>query len=620
MEGPYDVSGYVLSRVFQTVLVLFLLLYIWSFRADAARLLQRTRSLCSRPASTSRQLTEKQKKFRQHVADEFQKWRLNIHGWFLRAMLPMLSLNTVFFVVLMQDAHDLLFLLNRLLVFVLAYGFCVLIHRGTIPLSSRFLDVVFVVSAFLYVGRTYSDYQELQTFTPSFRRLSTVMRCVCSATYLSFPRAALGNIVISVFEMICYSMFVGLFDVDWLFEVFSLLFELTFILILAYVMEAGGRLHITQRLEGRSSAEGWRALRSILSVLCDAVVHLGSDLTLLDECPQLGHLLMSGIGASHKLEGGNMLRYVVEEDKQRLKDFISQQAELAKHPVDITSDELTSTSAAAPVAPAGPAALHISLKDAMGTVFRVEVIHAHLPNFDEDGHLLGVRDLGDCPKETRIDGIPARVRSDETLAQQRGSSSSSGSSNSGEIPSSLPPCKLKSLSLQVDSFDEHLPISEATLRFQSFGDEMQPGKDGGFDLPSLFAFLPKNKVPVFRTWVQDASNRLHYDMTVSPFGKTTLKPFGSALRIKSKRVSASADEEMGRVRLDFGDVDVQLSETLRRSQTSLPCIDERLRTTRSAARASPVISSCGNAPRQNSEASQSREGQVDSNLHLRQSL
>eukprot|EP00928_Gymnodinium_smaydae_P093115 TRINITY_DN7713_c0_g1_i2.p1 TRINITY_DN7713_c0_g1~~TRINITY_DN7713_c0_g1_i2.p1 ORF type:complete len:636 (-),score=58.76 TRINITY_DN7713_c0_g1_i2:250-2100(-) len=609
-----ELCGYILSRVLQTVLVLLVLLYIWSSRAVAASLVKRARSVLCGSSSKSQNLTEKQYKFRRRVEKEYLKWRLDIHSLFLRVVLPVLTVDSVLVVVLLNESHEWQFLLTRVLITVVAYCFCVLVNRGTIAFTARFFDVVFVLFIFVYVGRSYAHYRGIQIVSKRFRRVAPIMRALISATYLNFPRAVFGNAIISVLEMIFYSLFIGGIDVDWILEAFTELFDFALTLILAYVMEAGGRSNVTHRLEAKSSADGWRAVHSILSVLCDAVVHLGSDLTILDECPHLGHLLMSGVGASHKLEGGNFLRHVVDDDKERLNSFISKQSELAKQLEDVTSDE---ASEAAPIPAAGPAALHISLKDSMGTVFRVEVIHAHLPNFDEDGHLLGVRDLGDYAREELVDALPSHVPADAIPRRQhRSCTLSSRSSGSREAQKWMDSGKLQSFILQVDHFDPRFPISEATLMFQSLGDEVEPAGERDFNLPFLSALLPKRESTKFLHWAENASNCLYHGENVLPFGRMTLRFFGSNVRLKAKRVSANMSEETDTFRFVFDDVHVQLSELLGRSSTSLPCIREQYRAPPTPVSASRVLSSYGNAQHQVHSVSESSNPHAGSSMRL----
>eukprot|EP00928_Gymnodinium_smaydae_P098706 TRINITY_DN9240_c0_g2_i1.p1 TRINITY_DN9240_c0_g2~~TRINITY_DN9240_c0_g2_i1.p1 ORF type:complete len:619 (+),score=32.48 TRINITY_DN9240_c0_g2_i1:69-1925(+) len=615
MSDVYDLCGYILSRVLQTLLVLLVLLYIWSSRALTASLFDRLRSILSRSGSTSRKFTEKQGQFRQRVADHFLKWRLDMHSRLLKATLPFLTLFAVVVVALVQDVHDLHFLFTRVFFSVFVYGFFVLTDRGTISLTTRFYDVFFTIFVIAYVGRLYADYRGIHALSKSLRRLAPALRPLVSLSYLNFPRVTFGNAIISVSDIVFYSMFVGMFDFEWFLEAFAQLLEFALILILAYVIEASGRSHVAQSLQAKWSAEGWRAVRSILSVLCDAVVQLGSDLTILDECPQLGHLLLSGIGVSQKLQGGNILRHVVDEDKQRLNDFIARQSEFAKHLANTTSDELMSASV-----PAAPAALHISLKDSMGTVFRVEVIHAHLPNFDEDGHLLGVRDLGDFTKEECIDGIPACTPSDEPFTQQHQSyaSSSSGSSvssASGEAQNWLGSAKLQRLSFNVDSLDCRFPIYEAALRLQSSSDESESSQETGLDLPSLFALLPM-KSTRFQDWVQESSNCLHYDMAASTFGRVTLRPFGSFCRLKAQSASVTIVEETGLMQVCFDDVDVKFSEPHGRSTTSLPCIHETSPARHSSASTSQLLFGARKARLQSYETSHSRNGLVSSERQI----
>eukprot|EP00928_Gymnodinium_smaydae_P098709 TRINITY_DN9240_c1_g3_i1.p1 TRINITY_DN9240_c1_g3~~TRINITY_DN9240_c1_g3_i1.p1 ORF type:complete len:613 (-),score=46.77 TRINITY_DN9240_c1_g3_i1:250-2088(-) len=603
MDSAYNMWGLILSRVVQIVLIAFLSLFLWTCGPNAVSCLKGSRSsifgFCSAPVKTN----EKQEKQKRRASEQFLEWRLEIHCRFIDVLLPMLSFFMVVFIVGLLEVTDLHLVMTRVIPVVLLYALCVLFYRGTIPRSSKVIDVLGVILILMYALRLYSDLDVFKT--NFFQRLLPTVRALASVTFLNFWKVAVANIIVSAVNIVFHGLVIGVYDADWFLEMVSEVLVLGFILILAHIVEAGARLLVTQRLEAKTSTEGRRAVGSILSVLCDAVVHLGCDLTILNECRQLGHLLMSGMGSCHKLEGGHFLRHVVDEDKPRFDNFIKQQAELARAPVDTDSAGLMGDSAASA---AVPAALHVSLKDAMGTVFRVEVIHAHLSNFDQDGHLLGIRDLGDNMRAECLNESPIQFRSDhlftheEHLAMSSRSSDSSESLGQGELQNGLHSGKLQSLNVLVDALREQMPILSASLQCQSFDDEGEAVSEQ--ELPNLKAWLKSKGSRHFLAWAQDANNALHYGDPVIPYGGVKLRPFGSWLQMTSRSVSACTDEETGMMRLTFDDVNVCFPEMPGTHKRPLPCIRE----TSGASRSSTTVNDTARSP--DIAHSQSHTGQV----------
>eukprot|EP00928_Gymnodinium_smaydae_P001918 TRINITY_DN10687_c0_g4_i1.p1 TRINITY_DN10687_c0_g4~~TRINITY_DN10687_c0_g4_i1.p1 ORF type:complete len:601 (+),score=46.20 TRINITY_DN10687_c0_g4_i1:50-1852(+) len=575
----------VCCRAAQIVFVIFIVLYAWDCRTDVKAFLKCARSTIFRPSLDN--VSEKQRKFRLRAADEFLRWRFGIHCRLVKYILPVFSVYMIFNVVMLQEA-SLQVLLSSTVGWGVLYILCVLVDRGSIAASSRFFDFMLAAYLTLYLSRVIREFLTLGFFSKLVvRRYAPTLRALASCVYLNYRRVAVANALVSTIDIAVHAAEEEP-RTDWRMEAMSELFALAYTLILAFIVEEAGRSLVTQRLESKASAGGWRAVRSILSVLCDAVVHLGSDLTILDDSPHLGHLLLSGMGATRKLEGGSFLRHVVDEDKQMFERFLSRQSEFARPSVDSSSCDRTDDLAAV-----CPAALHVSLKDAMGSVLRVEVIHAHLSNDDEDGHLLGVRELGDHEREVSLGRLPSEFRSEgPSLPTHQSCPSSSGSSDSdslsqGESQSGTESGKIRSLSMLVDMFDRELPILEATIGFQSLDDS--PRSDQNL-MPTLSTWLSPGEFSPFHEWAQTVANCLANSQSVPSYGQVTLRPSGSLLTISARRAYAEAEQDAVRVR--FKGVNLRCSDVLKR-RTSLPCIRETSTPARSSAGTCTMVAGPG---------------------------
>eukprot|EP00928_Gymnodinium_smaydae_P022793 TRINITY_DN19025_c0_g1_i1.p1 TRINITY_DN19025_c0_g1~~TRINITY_DN19025_c0_g1_i1.p1 ORF type:complete len:609 (+),score=59.90 TRINITY_DN19025_c0_g1_i1:198-2024(+) len=578
MDDAY--AGLVISRSMQVLLGLIQIVYLWHIRADAVALYKRA---CQALQFSSR-LTEKQKKFMQRVSIDFQKWRSEVHRAIMKALLPALSVFSIRIMLDLRDTLDVHYLLTRMLIFVAVCMSLVLAYvrtRSSSSTSSLFFDVFLFGFVLIYCGKLYSEFHGFEHSIENIAdRCAPVLKLVISVVYLNFRRVAVVNAMLTVLAIGVHAA-----GTDWQSDVLVEILNFMFTLILAYAVEEGARSLVTERLEGKTTARGWGAACAILRVLCDAVVHVGCDLTILNDCPQLGYMLMSGIGASHKLQGGHFLRYVVNEDKQKFTDFITQQTELSRADADADSDNVTDAfDAAIP-----PAAINVRLKDTMGTIFRVEVIRSHLPNFDEDGHLLGIRDLGDHSREERLDvDPPENIRIGEPVPRLLGSSAMSSKSSDSDSCENSESFKVRSLSMLLDVANDEMRILEATLTFLSFNEDVATADEER--LPNLATWMSSKKSRPFHAWAQNATNCLAYGEAFASFGKVTLRPFGSLVEMKAKSVHAHTDEHTDLVRFNFDDVDVILPEMTRKGTPSLPCIREKSRATRTSPIAAPVSS------------------------------
>jgi len=124
------------------------------------------------------------------------------------------------------------------------------------------------------------------------------------------------------------------------------------------------------------------AMARILSRLCDSLVHLGADLTIVEPCPSLGALLFG-----RQTLGKNFCDFMALESEQ---------------PVLI--DELRKTSAASSAAEPDVGMLHVSLLDSFKKTVRVHVHHACFwASNGEVQYLLGLVESGERqspPSET----------------------------------------------------------------------------------------------------------------------------------------------------------------------------------------------------------------------------
>eukprot|EP00928_Gymnodinium_smaydae_P094659 TRINITY_DN7983_c0_g1_i1.p1 TRINITY_DN7983_c0_g1~~TRINITY_DN7983_c0_g1_i1.p1 ORF type:complete len:605 (-),score=15.70 TRINITY_DN7983_c0_g1_i1:63-1877(-) len=558
----------VIHRAAQAVLVVALFLYAWSVRAQVKQLMKSIWFYKVRTPFSMDMVDQKEEALAVRAADDFLRWRLDMHCRLIRCLLPVTSLYAILATALMRESLPLV-------VVAFIYVSCLLIDRGTIPKSSRTFDLLFVFWCLVYIVRLIRNAVYYQSVVDTFFRVGT-LRSSISVSYLSHRRVAIANIVISILEIIFSGFELGLLTTAWICEASSEIYQLSFTLILAYVVEEAGRSLVTQRLKSKTASDGWRAVRSILSVLCDTVVHVSCDFTILNDCPQLGHLLMSGVGSSHKLEGDSFLRHVVDEDMHRFKAFMSRQSELARVAASVTSEHLVDP----------PAALRVTLRGAMGSAFRVELIHAYLPGFDADGHLLGIRELGDYERTADFDGVGTQNGPNTSMQAMAEFDTTSVRTVDSDLPSvqtshnDSPLGKIRSLSLLVDMNDPiTMPVIEARARFRQLNDEERVvGEE--YMLPCLSRLLSTSKWGPFQQWAQTVANALLYDDPLPSFGNVTLRPLESLLNISARRVYAEEvddTEPTDLLRIHFENLDCRYSSATRNRSYVLPCIHETSR-------------------------------------------
>eukprot|EP00928_Gymnodinium_smaydae_P059068 TRINITY_DN42307_c0_g1_i1.p1 TRINITY_DN42307_c0_g1~~TRINITY_DN42307_c0_g1_i1.p1 ORF type:complete len:629 (-),score=44.78 TRINITY_DN42307_c0_g1_i1:58-1893(-) len=581
----------------QIILVLFCAVYVWYCRADLMTAMSYVWAIIFRRCHASKDTGDTCAKFRKRVDDDFAKWRLDTHNGILKAVMPALSFYALISAIFFKDATVEMLLNAGPWGFL--YVHCVLLVCKVFS-SQRAFNLTFVYYTIISCLRLYLEYESLTHFSKDMNNeVRPALRILVTLGYLDYRISVFPNMLLALIQIVLNAMSQGASSGEWAVNALAELFVFVFTMIIAYVVEESGRSLIAHRIESNMSKGAWRAVAAILTGLCDAVVHLDSDLQIIGDCPQLGHLLMLDVRASHRSEGRDFLRHVAQEDRQVFVDFIELQGEAAR--------TRTSTTSSTHLAGGGPVAIHVNLKDAMGASFRVEVFHTYLSNLGDDGHLLGIRDIGDYKKEA-----PVECESSQTQIRVNHPGSFSACSDSmssgscGSDPDLSPISKsglnanrIQSLSLLVDAFDANLPVMEAVIRFQDFDKDASDQQD---DIaPTLSSWLPSGKFENFRNWVQSSMNAYEHGRRVQSYGQVNLRLLGSAVRMSAQRaniqvdeVSADETEEQTNVRVHFEALALHLSSMLRqrydescKRHVPLPCIHEQSIAIRSASQVEP---------------------------------
>lgn len=129
------------------------------------------------------------------------------------------------------------------------------------------------------------------------------------------------------------------------------------------------RAIVETRKASQQAAASEAVVKSLLSKMCDAVVHLRDDLTFKEECPRLMSMLIRSSILTGQT-GHSFLNFLCKEDIQRFADFVSESS---------SSADAAST-------------IHIDLLDCMGGKVRVQVFHTcqRDPVNGATSHLLGL--------------------------------------------------------------------------------------------------------------------------------------------------------------------------------------------------------------------------------------
>lgn len=190
------------------------------------------------------------------------------------------------------------------------------------------------------------------------------------------PGSALGRVALIT---ICPNASVGIFmQVVWYVYVASrigvdygllagLVLELSLVILLALVGRIILEALVSLTLKLQTQSVEVIASRSLLSILCDAVIELDSDLYFQEDSSQLAKYLSD---TASSLKGEHLSKFLAsDEETSRFYNHL----------------KMTSTTSAA-------SAFHTSMKDALEIQREVELLHVSLPFKNGENHLLvGIR-------------------------------------------------------------------------------------------------------------------------------------------------------------------------------------------------------------------------------------
>ncbi|CAE8614081.1 unnamed protein product [Polarella glacialis] len=286
--------------------------------------------------------------------------------------------------------------------------------------------------------------------------------------------------------------------------------------------------------------------RKLLSVLCDAHVELGHDFRILGRCTELSQMLMTGFGPNSNGLGGTVFTTLLAEiDQQRFVDFVavsampdrSERSDTDKSSETSRSSQ-SSRAASSHLYFSAPAkSLHVSIRDAAGVRFPIELFHVLVHNMRNPSappsHLIGIREepggheistsfqqlgsisevpgaaVGVAGAAPRSAEPPTRVLSDLNPTRGPGSRASQASSGSGssegggsrtaqvdqpDLPS------IHRIEFQFDGMADGFPVQQARIYFKS-----RAATESSV-CAMMKDLLPESMWPRFRGWAQNAIN------------------------------------------------------------------------------------------------------------------
>lgn len=229
-----------------------------------------------------------------------------------------------------------------------------------------------------------------------------------------------------------------------------------------------------------------KAVRALLSVLCDAELQLTPELSIWDPSAKVVQLLAPQRRCG-ELHGAAFTDFVAAPDRERFQEFLT-------------------ASAGSSV----PTSLMLQLHDATGYAFPAEIFVARLPDLAEErpgSHLIGIKDCGQGGREAIEAVLPQGTTfgpgcPPKPASRAKSTVSSEGTSVDRRVAIALPELQAE---LRFDPLDPGMPIRELRASFrhgtdEATGEQMQP--------PSLDAwFYGSSCQKRLRDWVQENCNR-----------------------------------------------------------------------------------------------------------------
>jgi len=269
-------------------------------------------------------------------------------------------------------------------------------------------------------------------------------------------------------------------------------------------------------LNAKSARIHDNTLTSLLSVMCDTVVHLDNDYRITKPCPQLSVLLFRQISLAAADEGDvNFLSFMSEEDRQRFVDCISEEVvDGERIPARTTLIRLVSANG-----------VRVPLRIfcvGFTNMFGRQAYSIGIQEDAEAAQVLGDLSYGETVLDTQertCRNIIQSIEADPGSAVEGSEGSSCSGSDISVIPSGVveQTCTVK---VTIDAFDNALPIRACSTGFMalcSAGDDPKAA--------SIVKWLKDGAT--FQTFVQECVNEaasVENHSGVFPFGSIRIIP------------------------------------------------------------------------------------------------
>ncbi|CAE8584976.1 unnamed protein product [Polarella glacialis] len=399
-------------------------------------------------------------------------------------------------------------------VVLVSYLLFLLASSGVVELTSFVLDVLAVcfyamifVSAFLLPS-------------PATVLLLSPVRCLARAMIgLTFSNTKLTVIcsipisVANIYKLIeASSVFriAGGQDSDYvILAIASEVVSFLMIIFVVCMVEKLFKEKVDVALDAVHMEHSLHSKRKLLSVLCDAHVELGHDFRILGRCTELSQMLMTGFGPNSNGLGGTVFTTLLAEiDQRRFVDFVAVSAMPGRSESD-DNDKSSETSrssqssraASSHVHSSAPAkSLHVSIRDAAGVRFPIELFHVLVHNMRNPSappsHLIGIREEpGGHEISTSFQQLGSRTsQASSDSGSSRGGGSRTAQFDLPDLPS------IHRIEFQFDGMADGFPVQQARIYFKGRAATESSACAMMKDL------LPESLWPRFRGWAQNAIN------------------------------------------------------------------------------------------------------------------
>eukprot|EP00931_Biecheleriopsis_adriatica_P111893 TRINITY_DN8636_c0_g1_i5.p1 TRINITY_DN8636_c0_g1~~TRINITY_DN8636_c0_g1_i5.p1 ORF type:complete len:557 (+),score=80.92 TRINITY_DN8636_c0_g1_i5:105-1775(+) len=218
----------------------------------------------------------------------------------------------------------------------------------------------------------------------------------------------------------------------------------------------------------QSQKQSLHRARKLLSVLCDADLHLDSDLRIVGSSQRFGHLLMSGL-TSDMMSGKPFLDYIESSEHDSFKNFVlsnslQQDANGTEMPDEHSFDQ-----------PQLSGCLRSTLRGAGHITFPVEIFHVPIPvsgGCAQFQHLIGIKECSgsssrgpsisgsDCRGPLSVEELTSVSRRPRSHDSRSSCTESETIQEQGHREPLLSLRGLSKISVTVDAFNPCLPIQQ----------------------------------------------------------------------------------------------------------------------------------------------------------------